>query len=162
MGLLFSCKPTEQNYRLAYEKAQEKARAGLEDWEYELMVENDLPPYMRTATDSVRGISENVIWQYTPDTVNGGRPMNPARYNLAVGKYTMLTNARGHTDRLASEGWPAVLLRNGKPEYFVVICMTDSLDEAADAAHRYTARYPHGTVSLPEPLVIVSTHPRNR
>lgn len=155
-GLLLSsaCKPTEKNYKAAYDKAQEKARQGLATEEYEQMLLNSLPSYERTATDSVRTFVEGVVWQYTPLAVDSGARISPARYNLAVGKYTMLTNAKAHADRLAAEGWRATVFRNGEPEYFVVVKISESLDTVAKAAHDFTARYPGGTVKLHEPMAI--------
>lgn len=152
--VLVACKPTEKNYRLAYELAQQKERQGLDDDIYEMMVEESLPPYRHTATDSVRVMGEHVIWQYTPEVVDSGRKINPKEYNLAVGKYSMLTNAKAHADRLASEGWHAVLLRNGEPSYYVIVKMSASLDTIASAARKYSSRYPNGCVSLPEPIAL--------
>lgn len=155
-SLLTACKPTEKNYRLAYEKAQEKAHQGLTDEEYRMMTLNDLPSYMRTATDSIRGFRESVIWQYTPAAVDSGRKAVAAHYNLAVGKYSMLTNAKAHADRLAADGWQARVFRNGEPVYYVVAKMSDNLDSIAHAGHIYSARYPKGTVALHEPMAIVA------
>ena len=109
------------------------------------MLLNSLPSYERTATDSVRTFVEGVVWQYTPLAVDSGARISPARYNLAVGKYTMLTNAKAHADRLAADGWRATVFRNGEPEYFVVVKISESLDTVAKAGplswrHRQTAR----------------------
>lgn len=154
LPLMVACKPTERNYKLAYDKARDKARQGLSAEEYDMMLLNSLPPYARTATDSVRTFAESVIWQYTPLAVDSGRKQSPAQYNLAVGKYSMLTNAKAHADRLAADGWGSVVLRNGEPLYYVVVKMSADLDTIARAAHEYTARYPHGVVSLHEPMAI--------
>lgn len=134
---------------------KEKARAGLSDMEYEMMVLNDLPPYMRTATDSVRGFKEGIIWQYTPLSVDSGRKANPGQYNLAVGKYSMLTNAKAHADRLGAEGWRTYVFRNGEPVYYVVVKISNNLDTVARVAHEYVARYPNGVVALHEPMIIL-------
>ena len=154
-SFLPGCKPTEKNYRMAYDKAMEKQREGLTDEQYTLMFEESLPRYMRTATDSVRGFSESVIWQYTPAAVDSGMKVAPAKYNLAVGKYSMLTNAKSHADNLAADGWQSYVFRNGAPAYYVIVMRSDDLDSVARAAHGYTHKYPHGTVSLSEPMVIV-------
>lgn len=154
-ALMVACKPTERNYRLAYDKAQDKARQGLTDMEYDMMLANSLPPYARTRTDSVRTFSEAVIWQYTPLAVDSGRKQTLAPYNLAVGKYSMLTNAKAHADRLAGDGWRSVVVRNGEPVYYVVVKMSADLDTVARAAHVYSARYPRGTVALHEPMAII-------
>lgn len=153
--LIGGCKTTEKNYRLAYEKAQQKAREGLDDEVYEQMVKESLPPYKRTATDSVRVMGERLMWQYTPAAVDSGRQLLPMEYNLAVAKYSMLTNAKAHADRLAAEGWKAVLMRTGTPSYYVVVKMSASLDTVAAAAHKYAARYPNGCVALPEPIALI-------
>ncbi|MCM1319322.1 MAG: hypothetical protein NC217_02950 [Muribaculaceae bacterium] len=154
-SLFVGCKPTENNYRMAYDKAMEKQREGLTDEQYALMYEESLPRYMRTPTDSVRGFSESMIWQYTPIAVDSGRKVDPAPYNLTVGKYSMLTNAKSHADNLAADGWKSYVFRNGEPIYYVIVMRSADLDSVAQAAHAYTKRYPRGTVSIPEPMVIV-------
>ena len=87
-GLLLSsaCKPTEKNYKAAYDKAQEKARQGLATEEYEQMLLNSLPSYERTATDSVRTFVEGVVSQYTPTDwlPTGGAPQCFAMENLNI------------------------------------------------------------------------------
>ena len=155
LSLFVACKPTERNYKLAYDKARQKARQGLTDEQYDIMLLNSLPPYRHTLTDSVRTFAEPVIWQYTPLAVDSGRKQTPAPYNLTVGKYSMLTNAKAHADRLAGDGWRSVVLRNGEPVYYVVVKMSANLDTIARAAHDYAARYPNGTVALHEPMAIV-------
>lgn len=150
-----ACKPTEKNYRQAYEKAQQKARDGLTDEQYEQMMLESLPPYLRTETDSIRYFTENVMWQYSPASVNEGKEVRAAHYNLAIGKYGMLTNAKAHADRLAAEGWQAVVLRNGAPTYFVIAAMSENPDSIADAAHRYRKAYPQGVVALHEPMALI-------
>lgn len=154
-SLFVACKPTEKNYKMAYDRAKEKARRGLTDAEYEMMVLNELPGYMRTPTDSVRAFTEGLMWQYTPLAVDSGRKVEPAPYNLAVGKYTMLTNAKAHADRLAADGWHSHIFRTGAAVYYVVVKMSNSLDTVAHAARDYAARYPHGTVALHEPMAII-------
>ena len=155
LTLCMACKPTEKNYKLAYDKAKEKARAGLSDNEYEMMLLNDLPPYLRTSTDSVRGFKEGIIWQYTPLSVDSGHKVNAGQYNLAVGKYSMLTNAKAHADRLGADGWRTHVFRNGEPVYYVVVKISNDLDTVARAAHGYLSRYPNGVVALHEPMVIL-------
>lgn len=157
-SLFVACKPTEKNYKMAYDRAKEKARQGLTDAEYEMMTLNELPGYMHSPTDSVRAFTEGLIWQYTPAAVDSGRKADPAAFNLAVGKYTMLTNAKAHADRLASDGWRSRIFRTGGAVYYVVVKMSNNLDTVAQAARDYVARYPHGTVALHEPMAIIPHH----
>lgn len=152
---LAACKPSEKNYRLAYETAQQKARAGLDEGVYEMMQAEELPPFMRSATDSVRALAAPVIWQYTPQAVDSGRRLDPAPYNLAVGKYKMLTNARGQADNLAAAGWRSCILRTGEPVYYVVAAQSSSLDSIAAEARRYAREYPRGVVALPCPVALI-------
>ena len=77
------------------------------------------------------------------------------KYNVAIGKYKMLSTAKAHATDLAADGWPAIVARTGEPEYYVVIERTDSVPTAAAAARRYAARYPRGTVALPQPIAII-------
>lgn len=152
---LWACKPSERNYRLAYETAQQKARAGIDDDIFELMQAEELPPWRRTATDSVRTIAAPVIWHYTPAAVDSGGRIDPAPYNLIVGKYSMPTNARAQADRLATQGYRSHVLRTGQPIYYVVAVASASLDTIASAAHDYARRFPKGIVALPQPLCLI-------
>ena len=97
---LACCKPTEKNYRLAYELAQQKARENLDDAEYAMMLEEEQPPLVHAGDDSIRARTLPLMWQYSPQSLDSGRRADPLRYNLAVGMYTMLTNAKAHADKL--------------------------------------------------------------
>lgn len=152
---LTCCKPTEKNYKLAYDKAMEKARQGITEDEYQWMLAESLPRYMHGETDSVRAFPEGIIWQYTPEAVDSGRKTKPASFNLAVAKYSMLANAKAHADRLAGDGWPSHIFRTGEPVYYVVVKMSDNIDTVAQAAHNYMARYPKGVVAMHEPMAII-------
>lgn len=154
-SLLAGCKPTEKNYKLAYDKAMEKKHAGVTEEVYDMMLQESLPRYMHTPGDSVRTFSEAIIWQYTPVEVDSGRKTDPAPYNLAVAKYSMLTNAKSHADNLAADGWKSCVFRNGEPVYYVVVKRSANLDSVAKAAHEYVRRYPTGTVALHEPMAII-------
>ncbi|MCM1005913.1 MAG: hypothetical protein NC402_06435 [Prevotella sp.] len=154
-AMLPGCKPTEKNYKLAYYKAMNKQRQGITEDQYDMMLAESLPRYMHTPTDSIRAFTEAIIWQYTPAAVDSGRKADPAPYNLAIGKYSMLTNAKAHADRLAADGWKSYVLRNGEPVYYVIVKMSDNLDTVARAAHKYRESYPNGTISLHEPMAII-------
>lgn len=147
---LGGCKTTEKNYRLAYERAQQRAREGLDDEEYAMMAQEQLPPYVRGTVDSVRVKSVPMMWQWSPQAVDSGRRADPKTYNLTVGTYRMLTNAKAHAENLAADGWPCVVMRSGgAPDYLVVARRSDNLDTIAASAREFAARHPAGVVGMP-------------
>ncbi len=153
---LACCKPTEKNYRLAYELAQQKARENLDDAEYAMMLEEEQPPLVHAGDDSIRARTLPLMWQYSPQSLDSGRRADPLRYNLAVGMYTMLTNAKAHADNLVAKGWHSVVFRSGgKPSYYVVAMRSDSLDRVATEARRYIRENPNGIVGMREPVAIM-------
>lgn len=152
---LTACKPTEKNYKMAYDLAQERLRAGLDEDEFELISEEKLPPYQHGLTDSVRVQSVPLMWQWSPEAVDSGKRASPKVYNLSVGTYKMLTNAKAHAGNLAAQGWKSAVMRSGAgPTYYVVIRRSDDLDSVAHDARTFTKQNPNGLVGQSVPIAL--------
>ncbi len=150
---LVGCKPSEKNFQAAYDIAIQRQKEGLSDEIFAMMQKESLPPLYYAGGDSVRMIGVSTVYQYSPDTLL--RMRVPAPYSVAVGKYKMIANARGHADRLVASGlFPAAhVLRSGVPEYYVVLAPSDSLADAARLARQYLESGMKA-IGLPEPFVI--------
>jgi len=152
--VLAACKPSEKNYRLAYETAQRQAREGLDEGVYELMQAESLPPMIHVMGDSVRVQRLPLQWYYSPLAVDSGKRILPAAYNVAISVYKMPTNARAHADALADEGYRAVVMQSGVGSYYVMAGCTEALDSAAHLSSEYIKRHENGFVGIPCPIAI--------
>lgn len=125
LSLVVGCKPSEKNYRTAYEIAKLKDKEGIDSLTYALMESEKLPRWRYVGGDSARVITLP-LKLYLPDTAR------ISRYNVAVGCYGMLTNAMGHYERLRNTGENVVILSAPKDMYYVISAQFDSIPRAAD------------------------------
>lgn len=131
MGTLYSCKPTEANYRQAYLTTKEKAdeKSPVESTIYNnlrrqtiksgIIDGNDTIPLMQTAVKCTPGIS-------VPDSVG--------LYSVAVAQFKQIFNARSMMNRLRGMGYSAAtVVENGEPLYYVLISTFDNADAAVES-----------------------------
>lgn len=150
---LGACKPSENNYRLAYETAMQRDREGLEEGVYELIQQEKLPPMIHVLGDSVRVQRLPLAAFYCPGTDSLDKCM-PQYYNVAVALYKMPTNARAHADRLAGEGYHSAVLKSGASLYYVMAGLVESLDSAARLARMYDLSHAGEYIGIPCPIAI--------
>lgn len=155
---LSACKPSEKNYRIAYETAQQRAREGLDSGVYELMQQEELPPMIHVLGDSVRLQRLPLQWFYSPVAVDSGKPLQPAAYNVAVGKYRMPANARAQADNLAARGLRSAVFLSKNTHYYVMAGMYNDLDSAARLSSRLLREMPEQFVGMPCPVAIQPIH----
>ena len=108
--------------------------------------------------DSVRVERKPLVWFYTPQAVDSGRPHDPAPYNLAISRYKMATNARAHADALAGEGYSSYVFRSGRDLYYVMAALLPTLDSAAHASSQFLITHKEGYVGIPCPIAIQPQH----
>lgn len=152
--LAVGCKPTEKNYQAAYEAAQNKKKTEA--------IDNDmvLPAGGLQRLDAPRSIEvdgeklnvKHVFIKYAGD----GEAPAMERYNVAVAKYKMPTNARAQSEDLRTRKYEAFPVE-GNDGYFYVIGGTfPSLNQAVSFVREYKKN--NGTEQLVglegEPLVI--------
>ena len=136
MIVLPGCKPTEKNYKSAYDAALAKRQAENND------------PDLNLPADGYKRIGE-------PDrkTVNGksydylfvrlkplteGQELQP--YNVAVAVYKMPTNCAAQVKDLCAAGYQAFGAMSGDDRYYVIIGGCPTIEEAAAAADAYMAK----------------------
>ena len=147
---LGGCKPSENNYRKAYETAMGNRYNSVDSATLLLMEAEALPKYIYAGGDSARA---RVVALMRPRGENDSLWVR--RYNVVVGMFRMAANAASQRERLSSAGFPAFMAVDGGNTYYVFACATDSLGKASGFIRDYVTRNPGTWVGIPEPYVIV-------
>lgn len=148
---LAGCKPTENNYRKAYEAARSKKKAEETDPDIDIsnMIREGVP--RRTVVEG-----DSAYVRYEPLSVYGDlKPASLMAYNVAVGCYKMRSNALSDAENLRAAGYESFLLRNGKEEYYVITGTYTTLPDAVSAMREFMRKHKERPyVGLPEEPVI--------
>lgn len=158
---LSGCRTSEANYRAAYERTV----AGRDS---AMSVDSTIYGAVRRQMDMrtvplADGTSVPVYSQHVRVT-DGGGGTNEAlrRYNVVVGRFKQLFNARSMRERLVDNGvFPgAFVVETAEPYYYVVGASTASPDSAAAILRNL----PTGTPPMrdPLPLILDATQRRQR
>lgn len=138
-AVLTSCKPTEKNYKSAYDAAINKRQKEAVDDDLGLDItrleRDDEAQWRKFGNDSLRVLRQQV----KPFESDG---VQPKPYCMAVAMYKMPTNARSQRERLLQAGYGAFLLTNGHDEYYVVAEAVDTPEEAIKAVSNYCKKHP--------------------
>lgn len=151
------CRTTEQNYRTAYEaaKAHQDSTGGIAN-----TVFNQYRPQGPGATITY---GENDSLNYHVVTIGftkdeGATQKSVKRYNIVVGQFKQIFNARKMRERLMNNGYPdAFIVNNREPLYYVIASSVATPAEAADAI---TLLRSDNTITLrdPFPWVLVPSY----
>lgn len=133
LSALPSCKPTEKNYREAYEVAQKKRQQSKEDSDFDV---SQLIGMNDARTQSFGGIECPVISENLK-TVDAGDAGH--LYNVAVAAYKMTANALSHAESLRKEGMKGYVMQNSRQLFFVMCGGADTPEEAAAVYTKYMA-----------------------
>ena len=148
-AIAVSCKPTEANYKAAYDIAQEARRADEYTSVAGFVREGD-PVWRKIGADSVL-VKQQPLARLEGDSL-------PIRtFNVAVASYGMKANADGHRKNLDSAGYDARVLRNGDEKYIVIAGQFDSNADLVPFIDSYMKRHKSDMYSgLPgRPVVMV-------
>lgn len=142
MALTFGgCKPTEQNYRAAYDKAyeaaQRKAEAETTGAEGTRLESIDGPRSEQIGRENIAVAS--VIVKPADAAVVLPEEANVA---VAVARYTMPTNAYRNADDLRQDFPEAFVATDGRDNYYVVIATAPSKEDAAEITSRFRSTHP--------------------
>lgn len=151
---LAGCKPTEKNYKSAYDAALEKRQAAVAD----LGVEIDgtrLEQVDGAQLREVDGVSVYVLNErISPADFISELPGN---YNVAVGKYKMITNSKSQSEVLQKSGLHAFPAKNSEDYYYTIAASFPSLTEAVEFYKNYQKNEGNVFVGLPgAPIIIYS------
>lgn len=130
--LAVSCKTNENNYRQAYETAVAKNRdaSGVDSTIYARIRNSAKMSDLVVGQDSLPMRTE-----YVGYTENGGASREMLkRYNVVVGQFKQVFNARQMRERLLSGGYPdAFIIHTREPLYYVCTATCETAEEAAQA-----------------------------
>lgn len=133
--ILAGCKTTESNYRQAYETAVNKNResSGIDSTIY-AKIRNSA----QTSDLIVGGDSLPVRTEYIGYTDDGGASRETiGRYNIVVGQFKQIFNARQMRARLQAGGYEgAFIVHTREPLYYVCTSACATPEEALEAYRR--------------------------
>lgn len=137
--LLTGCKPTESNYQAAYEAARAKREtvdvdAGVLSGGHKI-ISTDGP---KTRTVDGREVRYRVMVIKPEGVVDITR----TPYRVAVGQWSMPTNARSQAADLKQEGMNSFIAKDSKDRWWTIIGAYDTFDEAARAAIGFADTHP--------------------
>lgn len=147
--MISACHSNENNYRQAYELAQQNQMGDIEPTIYNKIREEAKPSIMIIGNDSVRTRTEAL--SVVGDAGYSVRPLQ--RYNVVVGQYKMLFNAKSHRQRLLDLGYDAFLLQTGEPLYYVAIGSADEIEDAISLVKKYNKECSGQFVGIDEPVI---------
>lgn len=158
LAVLPSCKTSEANYRQAYERAV-AGRDSINDIESNIYGATRREMDMRTIIlpDST---TVEVYTQRVVPTIDSNTPQQQLnRYNVVVGRFKQIFNARSLRNRLAEGAYPAAMIvENSEPYYFVVIGSYTTLPDAVAAMRAI----PEGSIAMRTPLPFILDAPSQR
>ena len=136
--IVVGCKPTEKNYKNAYDVALAKKQAAAESLDVDA---SDLQSVEGIRRQQVEGSSVSILSE-TVKPLESEQLGGEGAMAVVVGKFNMLTNARRQASDLASSDPDAIVCTNGKGLYFVSIKRCASLQEAAEIVEDFKSRHP--------------------
>ncbi|MCH5347299.1 MAG: hypothetical protein J1E63_09325 [Muribaculaceae bacterium] len=126
---LSACKTTEANYRAAYESAVagRQGSSPLEGTIYNQFRQNATTRQFRVGNDTIGVRFENIGFP----SDGGATRDDMLHYNIVVGGFKQIFNAKAMRDRLNDTGdYNAFVVNTREPLYYVVAFTTDSLELA--------------------------------
>lgn len=132
--MLPACKPTESNYREAYDVAKAKAEKTAAEMDADGIVNVDAPQMKVVGNDTV----------YMKSAIL--RPDNPSdelrAYNLVVAEFKMPTNARSGASMIKEKGFEAFPARSTLGRWYIVAGTGHTLPEAIELTKRFRETFP--------------------
>lgn len=153
VALMFvGCKPTENNYRNAYDAAVAKReQAAAEQMRPASGLLSDDGPMQRVVNgDTVYVLNERV------SMLDGGAA--PDRWGVAVGIYKMDTNARASAEDIMAAGFGnAFVARGTEGRFFTIAATAHTLETAKEESERFRKQFPdYPYVGLPAAPVLIA------
>lgn len=150
---LWSCKPTETNYRQAYERAvaaKDSADSDLDNTIYGKARRDFAMQQLVVGADTVDVKVQHI--KVTPD--GGGINENLRRYNVVAGQFKQVFTAKSLRERLFEAGYPAsFVVETSEPYYYVIASSHDDASASVEALRRLEADKPVG-MKPPVPFIL--------
>lgn len=152
--LLFlgACKPTEKGYQAAYDAAQGKRQAVLDALDVNLP-EGAIQDVDGAQLRDIDGVKVYVInRRIRPADKNKALP---GSYNVAVGKFKMITNSESQSKDLQEDGFDAFPAKEAEGDYYTIAGSFQTLQEAVKFYEKYKDGKNRAYVGLPNAPVII-------
>lgn len=120
-----SCRTTEKNYREAYELA--KGTGTLQDTLIANLIAEDQAPVEVEVAGRIMKMRKEYVSIVTDKDVTKDMLK---RFNVVVGRFKQLFNARSMATRMSSLGYSSFVVVDRTSSYFVVAAATDMSEEA--------------------------------
>ena len=136
MGLT-ACKTTEQNYRSAYQTAvsHREESSGVDSTIYARIRNSARVSQLAVGSDTL-----DIRTEYIGYPEGGGSSReNVERYNVVVGQFKQIFNAKAMRKRLIEQGYDAMIINTREPLYYVVAASCSTAAEAAEQLARVKA-----------------------
>ena len=139
---IVGCKTTEKNYRAAYEKAVSNSNRDVTD--FDDTIYNRFRGQMR---DVAVALGDSTIMTRTARVAvtadGGGIKEWLKRYNVVVGEFKQLFNARSLRGRYVEAGYPrCFIVENAEPYYYILAGSSNNLAEMVALADSIRATAP--------------------
>lgn len=149
---LVGCKPTENNYKQAYDAALQKRQQAAEEQMRPAsgLLSDDGPQLRVVDGDSIYVLSQRLV------LFDGSRL--PGRWALAVGAFKMDTNAKASASDMADNGYKkAVAAKGADGKWYTVITTSTDLDSIKNLSIKFKKAFPdYPYVGLPGAPVLIS------
>lgn len=157
MVALTACKPSEANYKRAYDTAIAAGRDADED----STIYAGMRRQMSQREAVLDGDTVMIKTQWVSATADGGGTNDSIRqYCVVAAEFKQVFNARSMRDRLAGMGYNgAFVVQNSEPRYYVVALSTSQADEAAACLRKLRNEK---ALALKAPLPYILTTPQHR
>ncbi len=126
LAVVASCKPSEESYRQAYEAAKNRDTDVIEETIYNKIRQRARPQQIVVGADTLDYRVEGVT--LTGD--DGAIRQRVKRYNVVVGQFKQIFNARAMTEAITSRGYDGFIVNTAEPLYYVVAAACSTNEEA--------------------------------
>lgn len=141
---MVSCKPTENNYRAAYDAAQGKRHS----------VDTDADILNSGKLEEPQPESDKPK-QFKVETRRSNNVENDDVYLFVIARYGMSTNAEAHSAALRDKGFDAQAVSFGDDEWYVAAGSFPEEEPAQEFGRKYEASHPRETrIGLSAPFIL--------
>ncbi len=153
---LTACKTSEANYKAAYETVIEKQRGATptDGTIYNRFRDRVVAHEVITAAGDTLSVRVEAI-AFVGD--GGITRDDMLKYNVIVGGFKQIFNARALRDRLANNGYKSFIISTAEPLYYVGAATAGTLDEVAPVVERLSAD-PDLRLRSPYPFILQPLH----
>lgn len=140
--MLAACKPTEKNYRSAYDIAIGKKQAEQESLAADGLIAENAPKPRYIDGDTLYFANEIISVDKDFAPFKESAPVELKGYNVAVGMFKMNTNARAGASALREKGFDAFPVQAMGGKWYIIGGSFDNLDESRTFIKKFKAKNP--------------------